>query len=158
MPHVKGRILLPAMAPGTARSIAWHRFGKAGARPKAYLQAAIHANELPGAVALHHLMPMLAEADRRGRIRGEIVIVPTVNPIGLAQLVGSNHLGRYDLLGRENFNRNWPELSDAVAGRVGSKLGRDAAQNVALIRKAAGAALAAMKPANELQSLRVAVM
>jgi len=158
MPHVKSRILLPAMAPGTGRSIAWHRFGKAGARPKAYLQAAIHANELPGAMALHHLMPMLADADRQSRIQGEIVVVPTVNPIGLAQLAGNNHLGRYDFLGRENFNRNWPELSGAIAARIGSQLGRDAAGNIALVRKAARAELAAMRPANELQTLRVEAM
>lgn len=158
MPHVKSRITLPSMTPGTGRSIAYHRFGRSGARPKAYLQAAIHANELPGAMALHHLMPMLADADRRGRIRGEIVVVPTVNPIGLAQLAGNNHLGRYDFLGRENFNRSWPELSGTVAERVGTKLGRDADANVALIRAAARAALAAMKPANELQTLRVEIM
>jgi predicted deacylase len=108
MPHQQGRIALPPMTPGTRRIIAFHRFGKAGARPKAYLQAAIHANELPGAMALHHLMPMLAAADRARRIKGEIIVVPTVNPIGLAQLVGNNHLGRYELLGRDNFNRNWP--------------------------------------------------
>lgn len=158
MPHVQGRIALPAMAPGTRRYIALHRFGRAGARPKAYLQAAIHANELPGAMALHHLMPMLATADRARRIRGEIVVVPTVNPIGLAQLVGNNHLGRYELLGRENFNRNWHDLAPDVAERVGKKLGRDATANVAAIRRAALASLAALRPQNELQVLRAAVM
>jgi len=146
------------MTPGTGRSIVYHRFGRAGARPKAYLQASIHANELPGAMALHHLMPMLVEADRRGRIKGEIVIVPTINPIGQSQLVGSNHLGRYDFLGRENFNRNWLDLSGAVADRVGTRLGRNAGDNVASIRKAAVAALAAMRPATELQALRVEAM
>ena len=154
----KRAIQLPSMTPGTARSVAWLRFGKAGARPKAYLQAAIHANELPGAMALHHLMPMLAEADRAGRIKGEIVVVPTVNPIGQSQLVGNNHLGRYDLLGRENFNRNWPDLSGPVADRVGIRLGSDAALNTELIRKAAIAVLNAMKPVTELQTLRVEVM
>src|SRR6185503_20888700 len=158
MPHSKRRIPLPAMTPGTCRSIVYHRFGRAGARPKAYLQASIHANELPGAMALHHLMPMLVEADRRGRIRGEIIIVPTINPIGLSQLAGSTHLGRYDFLGRENFNRNWLDLSGAVAERVGAKLGRNPADNVVLIRKAALAALAAMEPATELQTLRVEAM
>lgn len=158
MPHSKRRIALPSMTPGTGRSITFHRFGRAGARPKAYLQAAIHANELPGAMALHHLMPMLAEADRLGRVRGEIVVVPTVNPIGLSQLVGNNHLGRYDLLGRDNFNRNWLELSGAVAERVGNRLGRDASANVAMIRGAALAALAEMRPVNELQTLRAEVM
>jgi predicted deacylase len=146
------------MTPGTARSIAWLRFGHAGARPKVYIQAAIHANELPGAMALHHLMPMLTQADRAGRIKGEVIVVPTVNPIGQSQLVGNNHLGRYDLLSRDNFNRNWPDLSSAVAERVGRKLGRDAATNVDLIRKAALAALRAMTPMNELQTMRVEML
>ena len=158
MPHSKRRIALPSMTPGTGRSIVVHRFGRAGARPKAYFQAAIHANELPGAMALHHLLPVLAAADKGGRIKGEIVVVPTVNPIGLSQLVGSNHLGRYDLLGRDNFNRNWLDLSGAVAERVGARLGRDAVDNVAMIRKAALAALGRMRPVNELQTLRVEAM
>ena len=92
---------------------------------------AIHANELPGAMALHHLMPMLVAADRAGRVNGEIVVVPTVNPIGLAQLVGNNHLGRYDFLGRENFNRNWLDLSEPVADRLDGILSSDTERNVA---------------------------
>jgi uncharacterized protein len=153
MSHFKSRIVLPSMTPGSGgRSIAYHRFGRSGARPKAYLQAAIHANEFPGAMALHHLMPMLAAADRRGRIRGEIVVVPTVNPIGLAQLVGNHHLGRYDFLGRDNFNRNWLDLSGPVAERLDGK------PDVASIRSAIRAALAAMKPVNELQVLRVEIL
>jgi uncharacterized protein len=152
MSHSKSRIVLPSMTPGTGRSVVYHRFGRRGARPKAYLQAAIHANELPGAMALHHLMPMLVAADRRGRIRGEIVIVPTVNPIGLSQLVGNNHLGRYDFLCRDNFNRNWLDLSGPVAERLNRK------PDVAAIRSAAQAALAAMKPMSELQALRIEIM
>ncbi len=142
------------MTPGTERGIIYHRFGRAGARPKVYMQAAIHANELPGAMALHHLMPMLEKADRAGRIVGEVLVVPVVNPIGLSQLVGNNHVGRYDLLGRENFNRNWPEVSAQVAERVGKRLGTDAKRNVGIVRRAALAALDAMKPVNELQTLR----
>lgn len=158
MAHQKRTITLPSMTPGTGRVIAFHRFGKAGTRPKAYLQAAIHANELPGAMALHHLLPMLVAADKAGRIKGEIVVVPTINPIGLAQLAGNTHLGRYELLGRENFNRNWHDLSGPVADRVGRNLGTNARDNVAMIRKAAVAALAAMKPATELQVLRIEAM
>jgi hypothetical protein len=158
MPVSRSKIQLPSMTPGTTRSIAWLRFGHASVRPKVYIQAAIHANELPGAMALHHLMPMLTKADRAGRIKGEVIVVPTVNPIGQSQLVGNNHLGRYDLLSRDNFNRNWPDLSGAVAESVGHKLGRDAATNVDLIRKAALAALKAMKPMNELQTMRVEML
>jgi predicted deacylase len=150
-------ITLPSMTPGTQRSIPVLRFGKAGARPKVYMQAAIHANEMPGTMAMHHLMPLLAEADKKGLIQGEIILVPTVNPIGQAQLVGNSHAGRYNLLSYENFNRNWIDLSDAVAERVGKKLGADAKANVRTIRKAAQDSLKALKPLNELGTLRVEV-
>ena len=158
MAHTQFQIPLPSMTPGNARHVVVHRFGTLGARPKVYLQAAVHANEFPGAMALHHLMPLLLKADAAGRIRGEVVVVPTVNPIGLSQLVGNYHLGRYELLGRDNFNRNWLDLAPAVAERVGARLGRDAAANIALIRQAALDALAVMQPLNELQTLRVEIM
>ena len=157
MSFKKQTIQLPMMTPGTRREIAVLRYGKSGARPKVYIQAAIHANEMPGTMALHYLMPMLAEADKKGLIEGEIIVVPTVNPIGQAQLVGNGHIGRYDLLSYDNFNRNWLELSGAVAERVGQKLGKDGIKNTALIRKAALDALKAMKPVNELQTMRVEI-
>jgi predicted deacylase len=130
-------------------------FGKSGARPKVYMQAAIHANEMPGTMALHHLMPMLAEADKKGLIKGEIILVPTVNPIGQSQLVGNSHAGRYNHLSNENFNRNWIDVSEGVAEKIWKKVGTNPEANVKLIRKAALDVLKDMKPANELQTLRV---
>ncbi|KZR98637.1 Uncharacterized protein APZ42_005852, partial [Daphnia magna] len=97
------------------------------------------------------------EADKKGLIQGEIILVPTVNPIGQAQLVGNSHAGRYNLLSYENFNRSWIDLTDAVAERVGKKLGADAEANVSTIRKAAQDSLKALKPLNELGTLRVEV-
>ncbi|MCF8208833.1 MAG: succinylglutamate desuccinylase/aspartoacylase family protein [Rhodoferax sp.] len=158
MPAKINTIALPSMTPGSHRQVQWLRFGKAGARPKVYLQAAIHANEMPGTMALHHLMPQLLAAEEQGLIDGEIIVVPTVNPIGQAQLVGNSHAGRYNLLSYENFNRNWLALSDTVAERVGASLGSDADTNVKRIRKAARQALSEMQPVNELQTLRVEVM
>jgi predicted deacylase len=158
MPAKINAIKLPSMTPGSHKQIQWLRFGKAGARPKVYLQAAIHANEMPGTMALHHLMPQLLKAESQGLIQGEIIVVPTVNPIGQAQLVGNAHTGRYNLLSYENFNRNWLSLSDAVAERVGKRLGDDAQSNIKRIRKAAREVLAEMKPVNELQTLRVEIM
>jgi predicted deacylase len=55
------------------------------AAPSAYLQAALHAGELPGVVAIDALMPMLEKAEAEGRIKGDITIVPQANPIGRAQ-------------------------------------------------------------------------
>jgi predicted deacylase len=153
---MKKRIVqLPSMTPGTHRTVSVLSFGKTGARPKVYMQAAIHANEMPGTMALHHLMPMLIEAEKKGLIKGEIILVPTVNPIGQSQLVGNSHAGRYNHLSHENFNRNWIDVSEGVAEKVWKKIGNDPHANVKMIRKAAMECLSAMKPANELQTLRV---
>jgi predicted deacylase len=151
----KRSVQLPSMTPGTSRTVSVLSFGKSGARPKVYMQAAIHANEMPGTMALHHLMPLLAEADKKGLIKGEIILVPTVNPIGQSQLVGNSHAGRYNHLSHENFNRNWIDVSEGVAEKVWKKIGNDPHANVKMIRKAALETLNAMKPANELQTLRV---
>lgn len=158
MPAKINHIQLPSMTPGSHKQISWLRFGKVGAHPKVYLQAAIHANEMPGTMALHHLMPQLLAAESQGLILGEVIVVPTVNPIGQAQLVGNAHAGRYNLLSYENFNRNWLDLSAAVAERVGPQLGRDAQANITRIRKSARDLLGEMKPLNELQTLRVEIM
>ena len=48
-----------------ARASTVLRFGTPGARPKAYLQAGLHADELPGMLVLHKL----ARLPRRGRAR-----------------------------------------------------------------------------------------
>jgi len=77
------RIDLPCMSPGTERHLKVHRYGTPGARPKAYIHASLHADEIPGMMAAHHLIRRLDEADKRGEIKGEIIVVPVANPIGL---------------------------------------------------------------------------
>jgi predicted deacylase len=84
--------------------------GNAPAAPSAYLQAALHAGELPGVVAIHALMPKLRAAEAEGRIRGDITIVPSANPIGRAQYLYGDHQGRFHLGTRINFNREFPRL------------------------------------------------
>ncbi len=54
MTHAVAQVALIPMSPGTARSLTVHRFGAPGARPKAYLQAGVHADEIPGLLVLHH--------------------------------------------------------------------------------------------------------
>src|SRR4051794_24903320 len=112
------RIELPSPAPGTRRHLLVHRFGRPGARPKAYLQAGIHADELPGVAILVHLLERLEALEAAGAVRGEVVVVPVANPVGLAQSVMGQTLGRYDLGQMSNFNRGWPELGGALADRV----------------------------------------
>ncbi|HKU93945.1 MAG TPA: succinylglutamate desuccinylase/aspartoacylase family protein, partial [Vineibacter sp.] len=110
------------------------RFGAPSARPKVWLQAALHADELPGVLVLHHLAARFMNAERDGAIVGEIAIVPLANPVGLAQHVGGHLVGRYALDGAGNFNRGFVELRAPLADAVADRLGDDASTNVALIR------------------------
>lgn len=88
-----------------------YRFdGSASDAPTAYLQAALHAGELPGTVAIHALMPLLKRAEAEGRIRGKLTIVPGANPIGRAQYHFGDLEGRFHLGTRTNFNRDFPLL------------------------------------------------
>ncbi len=61
---------LPPTGAGVVHQVTAFRYGTPGARPKAYLQAGLHADEFPGMLALHILRPMLARAAERGLIRG----------------------------------------------------------------------------------------
>jgi predicted deacylase len=140
---------------GTSRHLVVHRYGEPGARPKAYLQAALHADEIPPMLVQHHLIRLLDEADRAGLIRGEILIVPVANPIGVGQVVNDVLVGRYELGGAGNFNRNWPDLSHCLAERVRDRLGVDMAANVAAVRAAMGEFLAGQHATSQLSSLRL---
>ncbi|RWM30895.1 succinylglutamate desuccinylase/aspartoacylase family protein [Mesorhizobium sp.] len=97
---------------GTIYEFPVFRFdGTDGTAASAYLQAALHAGELPGVVAIDALMPMLAKAEAEGRIRGAITVVPWANPIGRAQYHFGEHQGRFHLGTRTNFNRAFPLLA-----------------------------------------------
>jgi len=60
------RIPLPSPSLGTSRAVTVHRYGQPGARPKAYVQAGLHADELPGMLAAHHLLRRLDALDAAG--------------------------------------------------------------------------------------------
>lgn len=128
------RINLVRPQMGTSRALTVRRYGKVGRGPKAYFQAALHADELPGVITLHHLEALLKEADAKAEITGEIVIVPFANPIGFTQYVDMKPLGRFEMRSGQNFNRHYPDLSPALIEAVASKLTQDADQNVAIIR------------------------
>jgi len=132
---------LGGSTPGTSRCIKVFRFGSAGARPRAYIQAGLHADEIPGILIAHHLIRRLRRAAADGLMRGEVQVVPVANPIGLAQTVHERPLGRFDLSGGGNFNRHYPELSHAAAERLRDRLCSDPEANVARIRAALTEAL-----------------
>jgi predicted deacylase len=102
---------------GVSYAFPVYRFdGSDPAAQSAYLQAALHGDELPGVVAIDALMPKLLAAEREGRLRGRMTVVPMANPIGRSQYLFGDRQGRFHLGTRTNFNRDFPLLAtpDAV--------------------------------------------
>lgn len=154
MPTHTARIDLPVAAPGVQRTLTAHYYGAPGARPKAYIQAALHADEIPGLLVAQHLLRGLEQAHHDGRILGEIVVVPVANPIGLSQHLNGRLLGRFDFASTGNFNRDFPDLTALALDRVRGRLTMDPTANVALIRSALQAVLAAQNPVRETTALK----
>jgi predicted deacylase len=145
---------LPVMSPGTRRTLLVHRYGATNARPKAYIQAALHADELPGLVVAQRLIERLDEAADAGQIKGQVVLVPYANPIGLAQRFGDLHQGRFDFASGSNFNRDFADVANDVVERLQGRLGPTPAGNVALIRTALTEAVAETPATSDVAWLR----
>lgn len=139
---------------GTQRSLTVFRWGTRGARPKIYIQAALHAGEMTGVIALEHLAALLDEEAERGRIVGEVVLVPMANPIGLAQFLGGDHFGRFETGSLINFNREHFDISEAVFEAVKDRLGASPQANVELIRTTAVDIASRFPGSGEWASLR----
>lgn len=128
----KSEIVIAGDTPGVEWRLPVLRFvGKDSSAPKVYMQAALHASELPGVVALHYAVPMLEEAERRGEILGDITIVPKANPIGAAQYLYDELQGRFEQGSRVNFNRDFPLVPlDECAGLTDNPHSRLATENL----------------------------
>lgn len=154
MTHQTDIITLPHGRPGTTRRLTIHRFGT-GSGPKAYIQAGLHAGELPGLVVARQLLDHLIRLDGAGRVKGQVVLVPMANPIGLDQVLLGGHVGRFDLTTGVNFNRAFANLGDRVAAAIRpGDLGPDADANRRTIQAALAHAAAALQPRTETDALR----
>ena len=156
MRQVHHPLLSPSL--GTQRQVTSLHYGTSGQGPKAYVQASLHADELPGMLTAHRLRGLLDEAERRGDIVGEVVLVPACNPIGLGQGLMHHQVGRFETLSMENFNRNYPDFFTLVKDTVAPLLGPDPEANKRLIRAEMQRALQAQTPTTELDSLRRLLM
>jgi predicted deacylase len=146
---------------GTSRSLSSLHFGTPGSGPKVYIQASLHADELPGMLVIHHLRQHLQTAQAAGQLQGEVVLVPMANPIGLNQTLLQLQLGRFEMASGQNFNRHYPVLATWLredGHDVATQLGPDAQANVRTIRQAMHAALTRHPPTTELESLRHTLM
>lgn len=139
----------------TRRELISLHFGTDASGPKAYLQASLHADELPGMLVLHHLRQRLADAEKMGMLVGEIVLVPVANPIGLDQSLLYQGLGRFELRTAQNFNRGFPDFLALLGPSIESELGPNADENRTLIRHRLRAALEQLPAATELESLQI---
>ncbi|WP_338847500.1 succinylglutamate desuccinylase/aspartoacylase family protein [Massilia sp. W12] len=113
-------------------------FGPAGAARKVYIQAGLHADELPGLLTADHLRRRLQEAEQQAQICGEIVLVALANPLGLAQSLHGQPFGRFQFDNGINFNRQFPLLAQEVAASLeGQELPADEAALLRLLRRQA---------------------
>jgi len=64
------KLPLPGGTPGSQRVLQAWEFGSHG--PLAYLQAGLHADELPGVLALHRLRRHLMALEQQGALLGRI--------------------------------------------------------------------------------------
>lgn len=151
-------VRLAGASPGTDRTLTRHHWGRIGARPKVYLQAGLHADEMPGPLALWHLMALLDAAKTAGRIAGHVVVVPLANPIGLSEWLLHKPVGRRDLEGAHNFNRGYPDLAALSGDALQGQLGTDEGENVRLIRTAFAEVLATLETSSEVDELRVRLL
>jgi predicted deacylase len=144
----------PGRGPGTCHQILTQSFGDADARPHVHVQGGLHADEGPGMMVARLLADLLAEAEAGGKLRGHVTVVPFANPLGLGQVLHGEHLGRFDVYDGQNFNRDYPDLTDDAAAQLEGSLTNDPQRNVALVRDALRAALHNRKPVGPAETQR----
>lgn len=151
MEHI--RHLLPWCPSGSEQHLSVFRYGS-GPR-KAYIQASLHADEMPGMRVAVELKRRLAELEAQGCLRGVVELVPVANPIGLGQMFQATHQGRFDFASGANFNRDFVDLAELVTPLLEGRLGEDGPGNVRLIRSTMLEALDRLPvPESALQGLR----
>lgn len=147
-------IIISAASIGSEKKLQVIRYGGNKTGPKVYIQAGLHADEPPGFVVMHHLIKILDEADKNGKIQSEIVLVPVANPIGLCQWQDNRIQGRFEFYNGVNFNRNYPNLTQKIASLIKTKLQKDQIKNVKLIRQTYLSCLEKIKTVDEGDSLK----
>ncbi len=134
--------------------LASFHFGTPGQGKKVYIQAALHADEVPGMLVAQFLRTELLTLEDQGKLLGEIILVPAANPLGLAQAIIGAPFGRFDLSTGTNFNRAYKHVAEDLKTSLEGQLGPDADANVALIRRHARASVAAWRPFTDAEALK----
>jgi predicted deacylase len=151
--HARKHALSAPQSSTTFQLTSYH-YGAPGAGKKVYIQAALHADEVPGMLVSQFLRRELDKLEAAGKIHGEIILVPAANPIGLSQAIQGAPFGRFDLTTGINFNRSYKHVADELKVSLQGKLGADARANVAEIRRQALALVQAEKPKTDAEALK----
>ena len=158
MPLTRIQKIIRGDGPGRQTELNYFHIGPQTAEKKVYLQAALHADEQPGIMVLHHLLSLLEKADREGELNARFVIFPMVNPLGMADIALNQHQGRHDKASGVNHNRQWPDLFKAIESRIEGKLSNNADGNQQQVRAAVADWLEESKPVTALQQQKQFVM
>ena len=150
----------PISLPGSSAhyQLTSFHFGQAGRGKKVYIQAGLHADEVPGMLVAQFLRAKLTVLEQRGALLGEVILVPAANPIGRSQAIHGAPFGRFDLATGVNFNRAYRHLADALKLALAGRLGQDASDNVALIRRLASSTLGQWQPCDDAEAMKKALL
>ena len=138
---------------GTHREIVSFHFGPQGTGRKVYVQASLHADELPGMLVAHHLRQRLDALERAGKLRARWSSCRSRTRSASARPCCSP-TRPIRARQRENFNRHYPALFDKVVPLLEGRLGDDEAANAQVIRAALRSLIAALPEGTELMSQR----
>lgn len=140
-------------SPASVSLTSFH-YGAPGSGKKVYIQASVHADEVPAMLVATFLRRELDRLDEQGLVKGEVILVPAANPLGLAQTIQGAPFGRFDLSTGVNFNRAYKHVADELKATLAGRLGEDAHANVALIRDHARHAVADWEPQDNAGALK----
>jgi uncharacterized protein len=111
---------LPDLSPGTRMMLREYTFGPQEAEHSIYLQAALHAGEVPGLLVIQHLLTRLESLESDRALTGRVTVMTWANPVGMQQFVGGTLTGRFDCAGSGNFDRRFPDIGSEVVRRFGA--------------------------------------
>jgi predicted deacylase len=150
---------IPLVSPaiGTHRELVAFHFGPAGSEQKIFIQASLHADETPAMLAAVLLKRRLLELEANHALAARIVLVPVANPIGLAQSVLGQFVGRFELNSGKNFNRHFLPLASLVE-HAKDALGADPLDNRRIVRQLIRSELDRHTPLTEFDSLQLELL
>ncbi|MGF6439583.1 putative deacylase [Paraburkholderia youngii] len=74
-------VTLQSTGPGADLGLCHHTFGPPSGRKALYIQAALHAGEVPGLLVIQHLISALTRAEQDGELLHQVTVSRWANPL-----------------------------------------------------------------------------